>query len=163
VKLDPKEPKYASNLSAVLYELGRYAACIVAIHLSWNPLRLQNGTPLIPPETDPLAIKLATRFAKAKLNGISNSTISLHGEAPTQPNAIKNDQVTKDLEADVENFAMLERDGNMDPKVKEMKSIWEEWQGVREKCSNHSAKECQVTISAAQTRFNAMPIFKKAA
>jgi hypothetical protein len=160
VKLDPKEPKYASNLSAVLYELGRYAACIVAIHLSWNPLRLQNGTPLTPPETDPLALKLATRFAKAKLNGISNNTISLHSEVATQPNAIKNNQVTKDLEADIENFAMLERDGDMDLKVKEMKSVWEEWQSVREKCSSHSIKECQVTI---QTRFKAMPIFKKAA
>jgi hypothetical protein len=163
VTLDPKEPKYASNLSAVLYELGRYAACIVAIHLSWNPLRLQNGTPWTPPESDPLAVKLATRFAKAKLNGISNNTISLHGEAPTQLNAIKNDQPTKDLEADIEKFAMLERDGNMDAKVKEMRSIWEEWQSVREKCSSHSLKECQASISAAQTRFRAMPIFKKAA
>lgn len=103
----------------------------MAIHLSWNPLRLQNGTPFTPPESDPLAIKLATRFAKAKLNGISDNTISLHGQASTQPNAIKNDQTTKDLEADIEKFAMLERDGNLDAKVQEMRSIWEEWQGVR--------------------------------
>lgn len=163
VKLDPKEPKYASNLSAVLYELGRYDACIVAIHLSWNPLRLQSGKPLTPPESDPLALKLATRFAKAKLNGIKNNTISLHGEAPTQPNSIKNDQVAKDLEADIEKFAMLERDGNVDAKVKEMRAIWEAWRSVREKCSSHSLKECQATLSVAQTRFNAMPIFKGAA
>ncbi|KIM41915.1 hypothetical protein M413DRAFT_71143 [Hebeloma cylindrosporum] len=163
VTLDPKEPKYASNLSAVLYELGRYAACIVAIHLSWNPLRQQNGSPSTPPESDPLALKLATRFAKAKLNGISNKTISLHGEAPTQPNAVKGDQATKDLEADIEKFAILERDGNVDAKVKEMRSIWEEWRSVREKCSTHSANECQAAIAAAQTRFRAIPIFKKAA
>ena len=134
----------------------------MAIHLSWKPLRLQSGTPLTPPESDPLALKLATRFAKAKLNGINNNTISLHGEAPTQPNSIKNDQVAKDLEADIEKFAMLERDGNVDEKVKEMKAIWEAWQSVREKCSSHSVKECQASLSVAQTRFNAMPIFKGA-
>ena len=32
-----------------------------------------------------------------------------------------------------------------------------------QKCSSHSMKECQAAISAAQTRFKAMPIFKKAA
>ncbi|KAG2023894.1 hypothetical protein CC2G_001500 [Coprinopsis cinerea AmutBmut pab1-1] len=55
------EPKYFSNLSAAFFELGEYENCTKAIEKSWAILQTA-ATPL---ECNPLAARLATRYAKA--------------------------------------------------------------------------------------------------
>ncbi|KAF8970597.1 hypothetical protein BDZ97DRAFT_1914492 [Flammula alnicola] len=162
-KFDHKEPKYPSNLSAVLYELGRYPECIKAIYLSWQRLESQNmidGKPSMPPELEPLGLKLATRFAKAKSNGYSSKTISLHAKPPVDAAAAQNERVVNTLEADIENFATLERAGHVDARIKDIRSAWAQWRAIRDHCSSHTAKECKAELAAAETCLRAMPIFK---
>ncbi|KAH6888964.1 hypothetical protein BKA70DRAFT_1442577 [Coprinopsis sp. MPI-PUGE-AT-0042] len=59
-KSDQEDAKYPSNLSAVLFELGQYGDCAEAIKRAWGRLAKAN---LLTPES-PMALKLATRFAK---------------------------------------------------------------------------------------------------
>ncbi|KAF8968714.1 hypothetical protein BDZ97DRAFT_2056141 [Flammula alnicola] len=162
-QLDHKEPKYPSNLSAVLYELGKYPECVKVIHLAWQALREQNmvdGKLSTPPELDPLGLKLATRFAKAENNGYSSHTISLHAKPFVDASAARNERVVKPLESDIEKFALLERAGHVDARIGDLKWAWEQWRAIRHHCSRHTAKQCKAEIAAAETRLRATPIFK---
>ncbi|KAF8962201.1 hypothetical protein BDZ97DRAFT_1130396 [Flammula alnicola] len=168
-RLDPKTLKHASNLSAVQYELGKYLQCVQAIVVSWQGLRAQhavNGEPTTPPTTDPLALKLATRFAKARINGFSNKSMPLHVLSPSPISAGSQNMQTpeaKAIEADIENFVFLGRDENGEfgaVKVAEMVSIWKHWLSIREECARHTAGEYNASISDAKARLRAMSIFK---
>ncbi|KAF9480632.1 hypothetical protein BDN70DRAFT_877325 [Pholiota conissans] len=153
--LDPEEPKYASNLSAVLYELGRYPAAIKAIQLAWQRLRAKyvfNDRPSTPPQVDMLALKLATRFAKAQVSGVANKTISLHARAE-QTDAATN------LDNDMEKFSLFQGK-EQDPKVREMTAAWGLWRRLRADCAKHSAEECKLAAGDADRRLRALPIFK---
>lgn len=111
-----------------------------------------DGKPSTPPQSDALAIKLATRFAKAQTSGVYNKTISLH--VPTE----QSDSATL-LDADIEAFSLL--DGNEgDAKMKEMKMAWAQWRSVKEDCARHSTEECKLDADDAEKRLRALPIFK---
>ncbi|KDR74060.1 hypothetical protein GALMADRAFT_269552 [Galerina marginata CBS 339.88] len=159
-KINPHEPKYPSNLSAVQYELGRYPACISTIAVAWTRLASQNSMHKSSDlsESDPLAIKLATRLAKAKINGVCNRTISLHSKsaAPLTPNQT----ASKTIEEDIEKFAVLERAESGDPKIKDMKSAWVQWRALRDDCALHTRKDCKTIIANAESRLRSIPIFK---
>ncbi|KAF8970584.1 hypothetical protein BDZ97DRAFT_1753793 [Flammula alnicola] len=162
-KLDRKEPKYPSNLSAVLYELGRYSECVKVIYISWQRLRAQNtvdGKLSTPPELDPLGLKLATRFAKAKSNGSSSKAISLHAEPSVDTAPAGSERVFQSLGADIEKFALLERAGHVDARIGDLRWAWEQWRAIRHHCSRHTAKQCKAEIAAAETRLRTTPIFK---
>ncbi|KAF9480633.1 hypothetical protein BDN70DRAFT_600662 [Pholiota conissans] len=152
--LDSKEPKYASNLSAVLYELGRYPAAIKAIRLAWQRLRGKylDDKPSTPPPSDALAMKLATRFAKAQVNGVANKTISLHAPAEQAED-------TTILDSDMEKFSFLERK-EQDPKVKELIIAWDLWQSLRTDCGKHSVEECKLAKNDAERTLRMLPIYK---
>ncbi|KAH6889592.1 hypothetical protein BKA70DRAFT_1329294 [Coprinopsis sp. MPI-PUGE-AT-0042] len=66
VMQDEKEPKYASNLSAVLYEMGLYSECVDAIQRAWE--RIERASGAASPD-NAFAIKLATRCTKAVYMG----------------------------------------------------------------------------------------------
>ncbi|KAH6899382.1 hypothetical protein BKA70DRAFT_1314259 [Coprinopsis sp. MPI-PUGE-AT-0042] len=66
VMQDEKEPKYASNLSAVLYEMGLYSECVDAIQRAWE--RMERASGAASPD-NAFAIKLATRCTKAVYMG----------------------------------------------------------------------------------------------
>lgn len=63
---DEQEPKYESNLSAVLFEMGSYRECIQAIQRAWVRMERISGAPS---SGGALAPKLATRFTKAAYMG----------------------------------------------------------------------------------------------
>ncbi|TFK22030.1 hypothetical protein FA15DRAFT_671981 [Coprinopsis marcescibilis] len=68
------EPKFASNLSAVLFELGQYSDALDNIAHAWRILQKKEML-----ESSPLAPRLATRFAKAlhyaRSNGVKNPEV----------------------------------------------------------------------------------------
>ncbi|PPQ68988.1 hypothetical protein CVT25_009173 [Psilocybe cyanescens] len=152
-KIGPNEPKYPSNLSAVLYELGQYLECITAIRKAWTRLRARNPTEgklPTPIESDPLAIKLATRFAKANVNTVASKAASLHDML--SPDV--------DLDTDIEKFVKLEREGSDDTKIQEMKAAWDQWQNLRDECAQHTSAECGKITDSAAARLRATPILK---
>jgi hypothetical protein len=59
--LDAKNPKYKSNLSAVLFEQGKYVEAIATVKAAWGLLEGSDGGSH---GQKPLATKLATRFSK---------------------------------------------------------------------------------------------------
>ncbi|KAJ7483585.1 hypothetical protein FB451DRAFT_1028935 [Mycena latifolia] len=63
----PQENVYPANLSAALYEMGDYAACVDAIVRAW---RLSSGSP-----NPSLALRLATRAAKALAHGVRGGAV----------------------------------------------------------------------------------------
>ncbi|KAH6889594.1 hypothetical protein BKA70DRAFT_1329301 [Coprinopsis sp. MPI-PUGE-AT-0042] len=65
-KTDTKNPKYQSNLSAVLFEQGKYSDAISTVQKAWDLLEKGEGRV---DAQKPLAIKLATRFTKASFFG----------------------------------------------------------------------------------------------
>lgn len=146
MRLDPAEPKYPSNLSAVLYEAGRYPKALTAIRVSW---KLLHG-PAAPPTTpvvDALAVKLATRFAKASSHGFYSKTVVLH--APEHA----------DGDADIEKFAERERSGD-DAKAREMRAAWAQWRAVRDDDAHQDKKAHEKEIAESQAKLRAIPIFK---
>jgi hypothetical protein len=62
--MDPSEPRYLSNVSAVGLESGQYQECVDVIRRVWALIG-HNG----PPQDHPLAPKLAARLSKAALYG----------------------------------------------------------------------------------------------
>ncbi|KAF9558523.1 hypothetical protein CPC08DRAFT_763920 [Agrocybe pediades] len=158
-RLDKTEPKYPSNLSAVLYELGRYADCIAAIRQCWECLTAQGSSDRELLNSNPLTIKLATRFAKAKISGVAAGAISLH----------KNKSKSKDeklaaFERDIEDFATEKTPAEVgDAKVKELHSAWEQWRAIRDACAGHNAEACKANVAAAASRLRGLPIYKRPA
>ncbi|KAF8878264.1 hypothetical protein CPB84DRAFT_1794242 [Gymnopilus junonius] len=151
---------YPSNLSAALFEQGKYPPCISAIHVAWTRLKTQNSIePInsISPDDITMSVKLATRLAKSKLQGVHSRGLSLHPESNKPPTA--NQQTAKSIEEDIENFALshvLESNG----KVQEMKSTWEQWLHLQDNCAKHTKKECKILISEAESRLRNLPILK---
>lgn len=58
---------YPSNLSAALYELGDYSACVAKIIRSWELMQLAVN--------QPLALRLSSRLAKALCHGVQAGSI----------------------------------------------------------------------------------------
>ncbi|KAH9476906.1 hypothetical protein JR316_0010822 [Psilocybe cubensis] len=149
------EPKYPSNLSAVLYELGQYQESIAAIRESWTRLRAQNpidGKPSTPIASDPMAMKLATRFAKASTNAVACKVSSLHDVHLSGPDA--------DMDVDIDHFAALKREEGGDAKIKDLNAAWSQWRGLRDSCATHTAEECNRLNASAAMRLRAIPILK---
>ncbi|KAF9040854.1 hypothetical protein BJ165DRAFT_328137 [Panaeolus papilionaceus] len=125
-KINPSEPKYASNLSAVYYEQGQYIDSIASIVNSWRSLRVKNsvdGVPNTPSITDPLAIKLSLRFLKAKLNSIAKGLISLHDEK--KKNKGKTSESNAGIEQDIQTFcAKLVENADATSQHLELQHVW---------------------------------------
>lgn len=141
MRLDPAEPKYPSNLSAVLYEAGRYPKAITAIRTAWKLLHFNE------PAADALAIKLATRFAKARSHGFCSRAAALHAPEHAEGDAA------------IEAFVERER-AEDDSKVREMRAGWAQWRAVRDDDAHQDKKEHKKEIAEAQARLRAIPIFK---
>ncbi|CAA7262632.1 unnamed protein product [Cyclocybe aegerita] len=164
-QLDPHEPKYASNQSAALYERGKYVSCVKATIRAWQMLRAQNtvnGKPTSPPASNTLAIKLATRLARAKLHGFRSRVVPVHPTplVTTSTNGSHDTQkrLTDIYELDMERFAFLKRDEG-DSKVEEMKAAWEQWKIVRDTYLQHDVSWCSKNLAAAK-RLRDLAIFK---
>ncbi|KAG2023880.1 hypothetical protein CC2G_001486 [Coprinopsis cinerea AmutBmut pab1-1] len=108
------EPKYFSNLSAVLFELGEYEECMKAITKSWTILK-HGGTSL---ESSPLAIKLATRYAKSYYYAREPSRVKVH--------------------EDIKKFAKGVSGNDQDEKAKEI-SFW--WKFIESGAREYSPTE----------------------
>ncbi|KAF5329820.1 hypothetical protein D9619_009051 [Psilocybe cf. subviscida] len=161
-KLDKKEPKYLSNLSAVLYEIGNYTDTIHRIADAWSCLKSRDsiGHSLL---HNPLAIKLVTRFAKSRMNETrSKSSIerkSLHSEDKT-----KLDKLEYKVEREMEDFVGALRPSiTDDPKVVEMRKVWNCWRAMRSDLGDPRMDErYESRVSANAERFRALPTFKSA-
>ncbi|KAF8962202.1 hypothetical protein BDZ97DRAFT_1920671 [Flammula alnicola] len=167
-RLDPKDPKYASNLSAAYYEQGKYISAVKSVVLAWQILRSQrsvDGKPATPPPTDILGIKLATRFAKAKMNGFANKTIARHESSINVESAkeANQKQLAKVLETDIDKFVMLERPENVvDAKIDEMRMAWQHLRSIRDDCSLHTPEQCGMALASSEARLRGLHIFKSA-
>ena len=146
MRLSPKEPKYASNLSAVLYEAGQYSKAIAAIRLSWQLLRARNeadGKSPTPTIADPLAVKLATRFAKACSHRFcSKDEPQAHGKS-------------KDTDEEMELLLLLCPADVDDVKIKDLQAAWMQWRALLDGKAEHEADK-----RAARKRMRSVPIFK---
>ncbi|KDR74925.1 hypothetical protein GALMADRAFT_269119 [Galerina marginata CBS 339.88] len=156
--LEPTDPKYASNLSAVLYEQGRYKPCIKAIFKSWLALKAKYKANPDQLNEDVLAFKIATRFAKAKINAAINGKILLHASS-AKPNALKKQTWELDLEPDIQTYVMAKK---ADPKAGDLLRTWERWEIMRDGHLSHSPEQCKANISEADSRLRALPIFRLA-
>ncbi|KAF8968697.1 hypothetical protein BDZ97DRAFT_324231 [Flammula alnicola] len=152
--LNPKEPKHTSNLSAALYEQGKYTECISAVFKSWRVLKSQSTMDRIPfpPDADALAIKFVLRFSKANVNNFFKGLTSLHTP-----------ELEDDVARDIEKYATLERGLPVDAKVKEMTAVWNRWQAIKDRCSRHTDTECRKELQEAKRRLRALRIYKFAA
>jgi hypothetical protein len=125
-RLDSNEPKYTSNMSAVLYELGKYPAAISNIISAWglHGKKFRKSEDVLPvyPPNDAFFIKLATRYAKANLNGIYSRTINLHKSPSEDPDVLRSEEARQIVATQMENYVMhTPRRNDKDPKVQEMK------------------------------------------
>lgn len=154
MRLAPKEPKYPSNLSAVLYEAGKYSKAITAIRLSWQLLRAKNeadGRSPMPTVADPLAVKLATRFAKA----CSHRFYSEDG--PQTRGKFNN------TDAQMECLPLLGPSGVDDAKVKDLWAAWLQWRALRDNKAQPTLKKQKAEKAAARKRLRSIPVFKSPA
>ncbi|PPR04335.1 hypothetical protein CVT24_013373 [Panaeolus cyanescens] len=161
-KLDPNEPKYASNLSAVYYEQGRYIMSIDAITESWRALRAKHaidGKPNTPPTSDALATKLSLRFLKAKLNSTATGLISLHDKKKKKKG--KTAESKDGIEQDIQSFceAVVTAEDGTSQQV-DFQQVWGMWKNVKTQCERHTAEECRKDIAAAEKRFRDLQIYK---
>ncbi|KAF6758074.1 hypothetical protein DFP72DRAFT_889855 [Ephemerocybe angulata] len=165
-RTDPVEPVYTSNLSAVYYEQGQYTKSAEAIISSWRALRAKNpidGNPGTPPLKDPLAPKLATRFAKAKLNGVLSGQFSLHDKKPKKKQTSESNYgIESDIELFVNNWLEEHGPSSKDAKVEELRLVWSEWRAYVQRCNLHEREACQEAMAEAQRRLRDLPIFRKA-
>lgn len=151
MRLAPKEPKYPSNLSAVLYEAGKYSKAITAIQLSWQLLRAKNerdGQSPTPTVADPFAVKLATRFAKAC------SHRSYSKEEPQAGGKFK------DTDEEIESFLPLCPADVDDVKFKDLQAAWLQWRALRDSKVHQTLEECEAEKAAARKRLRSISIFK---
>lgn len=156
--MDLQEPKYPSNLSAALYEAGKYTDAIKSVRDAWKRLHSSaSGSSLSP--TDPLAIKLSIRLAKSKINAVCTGAISLHERASAQ--TTDRERTDAVLDEEVEKFGVLRPDTDAeDPKAAEVKAVWGYWRAIRSQCASHLEQQCQAQKRAAEVRFRALRIFK---
>lgn len=164
-RLDSTDPVYSSNLSAVYYEQGQYVKSIEAIIISWRALRAKHvvdDKPSTPPLSNPLAPKLALRFAKAKLNGALSGAFSLHDKKPKKKQTSEsNNGIEQDMDAFV-NAYLEENDwSSADGKVEELWAVWSEWRATVSQCNLHEREACQQAMADARRRLRDFPIFRK--
>ncbi|PPQ68293.1 hypothetical protein CVT24_005109 [Panaeolus cyanescens] len=152
-KLDPNEPKYSSNLSAVYYEQGRYTLCIGSIIDSWRALRAKhtsNNHPDTPPLTDALAVKLSLRYVKAKLNRDSVAS-NLTNKA--------NKEKTAEIERDILKFcSAIARQNDEASQKTEFQKVWETW--VKAESDQQTPDERAKHRAEAEKRLRDLPIFR---
>ncbi|PPR04334.1 hypothetical protein CVT24_013372, partial [Panaeolus cyanescens] len=154
-KLDPKEPKYSSNLSAVFYEQGRYTQCIGSIIDSWRALCAQcsdgDNQPNTLSITNPLATKLSLRYLKAKFNSIA-------GNLPTNA---KNGKITE-IEQDILSFceAVAQASSTEIPQVAELRHAWKTWQTLATDSNRQTSEDRKTSRAAAEKRLRDLPIFR---
>ena len=135
-----------------MYEQGEYKACIEAICKAWfalskvSNLNGQAGIPL----SNQLAIKLATRLAKANLHTFFDYTASMQSSE---------EESTDLTQIEVEKYALQERSKlGEDVKVTEMQLCWMQWRKV--KSNPCDAMRKMALVEQAKTRLRALPIFK---
>ncbi|KAJ7041619.1 hypothetical protein C8F04DRAFT_994717 [Mycena alexandri] len=134
----PQENVYPANLSAALYEMGDYLACLEAISRSW---KLSGGGANI----GTLALRLSTRAAKALAHGIRGGTINaafLERHAP--------------MIAELETVASQQQDSN-----DESARVWREWRAIAttigdQKSEAHKARVRLATVPIARRGVNPM-------
>ncbi|KAF9529083.1 hypothetical protein CPB83DRAFT_853195 [Crepidotus variabilis] len=157
-QLGPTEPKYASNLSAVVYEQGKYVQCTKSVCRAWKVLddsHLQSMPP-----NDVLAIKLATRAAKAQMNGFFDASL-LEDSKHFHRRRSANEKACLNA---MEQYALLERPQG-DSKIEEMSSLWRQWRRVQAEYRTddpHHLSNFSSERKESQMRMNALPIFKGA-
>ncbi|KAJ6520693.1 hypothetical protein DFH09DRAFT_1426866 [Mycena vulgaris] len=105
----PQENVYPANLSAALYEMGDYAACLDAVARSW---KLATPNPS-------LALRLATRTAKALAHGV-------RGGAVGQEMLAKYAQIIEQLE----NVALQQEIRAEVYSEPESVRIWRKWRAI---------------------------------
>ncbi|KJA21534.1 hypothetical protein HYPSUDRAFT_41905 [Hypholoma sublateritium FD-334 SS-4] len=150
IRLSPKEPKYPSNLSAVLYEAGKYSKAITAIRLSWHLLQAKNevaGQSPTPTVADPLAVKLAIRFAKACSHRFYSEEEPQAGDK------------FKDIDEEIESLLLCPADVD-DVKIKDLQAAWLQWRELRDSKVQQSLEECEAEKTAARKRLRSISIFK---
>lgn len=152
-------------MSAVLYELGKYPPAISNVINAWGAYgaKFRKGGSVLPvyPPNDAFFIKLATRYAKANLNGIYNRSINLHKSVSDDPDVLRSEEGRQAIAVEMENYVMHSpRHNDKDPKVLEMKAAWQQLLSLRAYCAAHDSTECTEDIAAAEKRLRALPIFK---
>ncbi len=151
MRLAPHEPKYPSNLSAVLYEVGQYSEAITAIRLSWQLLRAKNeadGRIPNPTVADPFAVKLATRFAKACTH-----------RSYSQDELQTGDKV-EDTDEEIESLFLSCPADVDDVKIKDLQAAWLQWRAIRDNKVQQNLGEYQADKAAARRRLRSISIFK---
>ncbi|KAH6899383.1 hypothetical protein BKA70DRAFT_1314260 [Coprinopsis sp. MPI-PUGE-AT-0042] len=98
-EMNPAEPRYLSNLSAVALESGNYQECIDLVRRVWALIE-QSGTP----QNHALAPKLAARLSKAALYGVvdlcqevDNDILVCVGGTNASPRRASKDEVDKGM------------------------------------------------------------------
>ena len=162
--MDKKEPKYLSNLSAVLFEVGKYEDAIHSVVGAWSCLKLRDSTEssIL---SNSLTIKLITRFAKAKMYETRSKSSTRRKSIQAEDNT-KQGQLECKVEREMEDFVTsLGSSITDDLKVVEMKKAWTCWRAMRSDLNFDSpcldgGYESRVSTSAE--RFRALSIFKSA-
>ena len=151
MRLAPNEPKYPSNLSAVLYEAGQYSEAITAIRLSWQLLRAKNeadGRSPTPTIADPFAIKLATRFAKACTHRSYSQ------------DELQTDGKVEDTDEEIESLFISCPADVDDVKIKDLQAAWLQWRALRDDKVQQNLEEYKADKAAAHKRLRSISIFK---
>ncbi|KAF5319697.1 hypothetical protein D9619_008661 [Psilocybe cf. subviscida] len=117
--------------------------------------KLYHNRQSVLPIDDVFALKLATRYAKAKVNAMYDKGSSFHHTASNNTD-----------EEEIEKFA---RDDSRldvaDSKVKDMREAWQQLRAARGSCAEHTEQECTVgqRTAAARRRLRALPNYKSSA
>lgn len=130
----PQENVYPSNLSAALYEMGDYSACLDAISRSWT----LSASPA-------LALRLATRAAKALAQGVRGGTIgpvalAKHAQAIVQ----------------LETIAMQQESSAGVDIQPESVRVWREWHAIAAEAGDRNS-----VAHDARVRLAAIPIARR--
>ncbi|KDR74056.1 hypothetical protein GALMADRAFT_250787 [Galerina marginata CBS 339.88] len=161
--VSPEEPKYSSNLSAALYEEGKYKESIQSIVRSWQKIqaKLAADGPNSQSGWDALSLKLAVRFAKANLHQAAGAAVTiLHLDVTPSGAADNSARDNEETAADIERYVTSTTESPSDIRVKDMTGIWDQWKAIRAMHSSHTAAECLTVVSDAQVRFRGMKIYK---
>ncbi|KAF8210815.1 hypothetical protein K438DRAFT_1569292, partial [Mycena galopus ATCC 62051] len=129
----PHESVYPANLSAALYEMGDYSACLDAIARSWK---------LSP--NPALALRLATRAAKSLAQGVRSGTIA--------PAALaKHTQVIEQLET-----VTMQQESTVDASQSESVRVWHEWHAIASETGDRKSE-----AHSARVRLTKIPIARR--
>ncbi|KAF9529061.1 hypothetical protein CPB83DRAFT_853145 [Crepidotus variabilis] len=166
-KLNRFEPKYFSNNSAALFETGNYLESLKFICSAWEAVldkEAPSGQSASHLNDYSLLIRLATRYAKAKVNAVQEGKLSMHRSAihdPKCPPQVV--EMQKKMADAIESFATdVDRSKSTDAKVKELDAVWSQLKTLQLRCSEHNEEKCDQERKAAIKRFRDLKIFKSA-